>query len=135
MPARYLEDVAKPGQTVNPLFAFLGVEFKEAGREKARLELPFRPEFIQGGGVAAGGILATLADEAMAHVVMANLEQGQRTATIEMSVRYFRPVLKGIMVAEAVVVNRGRRIMGVEAQVADGEGRLLAKASASFMVL
>ena len=59
------------------------------------LRLACKPEFVQGAGAVAGGVVAALADEAMAHVVLANLAEGQKTATIEMTVRYFRPVLTG----------------------------------------
>lgn len=135
MPQQYLDNVLKPGQAVNPLFAFLGVVPRSIGRDKAVLELPFRPEFVQGGGVMAGGLLAALADEAMAHVVLANLEPGRKTATVEMSVRYFRPVLEGRLTATATLVHAGRRILSAEALVEDAKGRLAAKVSGSFFVI
>lgn len=135
MVSRYLDAVREPGQTVNPLFSFLGVALKQVGPDKAVLELPFRPEFIQGAGAVAGGVMAALADEAMAHVVMANLEDGQRTATIEMAVRYFRPALKDGLTAVAVLVNKGRRIISAEVVVTDARNRQVAKASGSFFVL
>lgn len=135
MPAKYLDAVRQPGQTVNPLFAFLGVDIKEAGPDRAVLELPFRPEFIQGAGAVAGGVVAALADEAMAHVVLANLAAGQKTATVEMTVRYFRPVLESGLTAVAVLVNKGRRIISAEALVTDAKNRQVAKAGGSFFVL
>ncbi|MFZ5426056.1 MAG: PaaI family thioesterase [Thermodesulfobacteriota bacterium] len=135
MPSRYLAAVREQGQKVNPLFAFLGVTCREASPERAVLTLACRPEFIQGGGVVAGGILAALADEAMAHVALANLEEGSRTATVEMSVRYFRPVVSGDLTAEAVLVNKGRRLLSIQAMVYDSENRLAAKAEGSFYVI
>jgi uncharacterized protein (TIGR00369 family) len=135
VPGTYLRAVREPGQSVNPLFAFLGVAVREITRDLAVLELPFRPELVQGGGVTAGGVVATLADEAMAHVVLANLDPGEHTATIEMSTRYFRPALSRALTATATLVNRGRRVMSAEASVTDEDGRLVAKASASFFRL
>ena len=132
---RYFEAIRKPGQTVNPLFAFLGISLVEADTQRAVLRLPFNPGFLQGANVVAGGILAALADEAMAHVVMANLASGQRTATVEMTVRYFRAVPSGDMSAVATVVHRGRRIMSAEAVITDEKGRVAVKASGSFFVL
>lgn len=128
----YLDQVKKPGQTVNPLFAFLGVEIERADAEKAVLRLPAKAQFIQGGGVVAGGILATLADEAMAHAVLARLEPGQMTATIEMNVRYLKAVRQGDIVCEAVVIRAGRSVVTVQAELKDSQGRLLAVAGASF---
>jgi uncharacterized protein (TIGR00369 family) len=135
MSSRYLDAIQKSGQTVNPLFTFLGVEFKEVGPERVVLALPFKPEFIQGAGAVAGGVVAALADEAMAHVVLANLGEGQKTATIEMTVRYFRPVLKDGITAVAQLVNKGRRIISAEAVVTDSKNRQVAKAGGSFFVL
>jgi len=135
MQERYFEAIRKPGQAVNPLFSFLGLSFDEVSPERVALTLPFRPEFRQGVNVVAGGILATLADEAMAHVVIANLAPGQTTATIEMAVRYFRAVREGKMTAVATLVHRGRRIVSAEAVITDEKGRMAVKASGSFYVL
>jgi uncharacterized protein (TIGR00369 family) len=142
--SRYLEAVRQPGQTVNPLFAFLGVNLVEVGPDRAVLELPLRPEFIQGAGVVAGGVIAALADEAMAHVVLANLGPSRGAATIEMNVRYFRPVrlvspvgpaLSEGLKAVATLANLGRRIVSAEAAVSGPDGRVVAKASGSFFIL
>lgn len=73
MPQTYLKKLQEDGQTVNPVFNFLGIVIEQISKEKVILRLPFKPGFIQGGGVIAGGIMATLADEAMAHLVIANL--------------------------------------------------------------
>jgi uncharacterized protein (TIGR00369 family) len=135
MPGAYLEDVLKPGQTVNPLFSFLGVKVQAVSPEEAVLRLDFREEFKQGGGMVAGGILATLADEAMAHVVLANLGDGRRTATTEMNVRYFRPVQGSGLTARARVVHLGRSLISTEALVLDDRGRMVAKAGGSFFVI
>ncbi len=135
MPQIYLSEVQKPGQVVNPLFTFLGVEIVEISAAQAVLRLPFRPELIQGAGVVAGGVMAALADEAMAHVVLANLSEGRQTATIDLSMRYFRPVRQGGLTATARLVNAGRRILSVEAVLLDDRQRQVAKAGGSFFVI
>jgi len=132
---RYFEAIRKPGQTVNALFAFLDLSLTLASPERVELKLPFRPELTQGAKVVAGGILATLADEAMAHVVIANLAPNQTTATTEMAVRYFRAVPHGEMTAVATLVHKGRRIMSAEVVITDEKGRMAVKASGSFYVL
>lgn len=134
MPQAYLKHVQEKGQQVNPLFSFLGAVVELISREKVVLRLPFQHSFIQGAGAIAGGIMATLADEAMAHLVLANLNTGETTATIEMNIRYLKGATRGEMAAEAIVIKKGRRIMTVAADILNEKGAILAQAGASFMI-
>ena len=131
----YLNEVRKSNQTVNPLFQYLGIIVEHISPENAVLRLPIKHEFFQGAGVVDGGILATIADEAMAHAVLANLDEGQSTATIEMNIRYLRPMKEGEICANARIIKKGRRIITVAAEVFDGKNSLLAYAGASFIVI
>jgi uncharacterized protein (TIGR00369 family) len=135
MPQVYLKKLQEAGQTINPLFNFLGVNIEFISKEKVILRLPFQHGFIQGAGVIAGGIMATLADEAMAHVVLANLNAGENTATIEMNIRYLKATAKGDIIAEAVLIKKGKRVVTVQADIIDDKRQLLAQAGASFMVI
>ncbi|MGE4298253.1 MAG: PaaI family thioesterase [Desulfovibrionaceae bacterium] len=135
MPRHYLRHVQEPGQTVNPLFNTLGVRVEHIGADRAVLCMDVDERHIQGAGVAAGGILATLLDEAMAHAVIATLDNGDATATVDMSVRFLRPVKRGDAVrAEARVLRRGGRIIHVEADVLLPNGDIAARGAASFIV-
>lgn len=138
MPHNYLAAVCREGQGVNPLFAFLKARITRVENGEAEIVMPVGMYLCQGGGVVAGGILATLADEAMAHAVMSRLEEGQATVTAEMNIRYLRaadPAEGGLLRARATVVKSGHSLCVAEAQVLDGDGRLLATAGATFYVL
>ena len=130
----YLEKVCEPGQTVNNLFTTLGVIVDSIDAETCVLRLPVKPIILQGAQMVSGGILATLADEAMAHCIIGGLKEGQITATIEMNIRYLRGVKDGVLIATAKVVRRGRTIVVAEAEVRKDDGTLLATAGASFWV-
>jgi len=131
----YLKKVQQPGQNVNPLFASLGVVVEKLSQESVVLRLPFRPDFIQGGGMIAGGIIATLADEAMAHAALANLNPGETTATIEMNIRYLKGCASGDITATASLIKKGRRVITLQADVINESNQSVAQAGASFMVL
>jgi uncharacterized protein (TIGR00369 family) len=131
----YLKKVQLPGQSVNPLFACLGVIVEKIAPERVVLRLPFRPDFIQGGGMIAGGIIATLADEAMAHAALANLNPGETTATIEMNIRYLKGCASGEIAAAATLAKKGRRVITLQADISDNSGQTIAQAGASFLVL
>lgn len=135
MPQTYLEDVQREGQTVNPLFVFLGVEVLELGPDRATLQLKIKPELIQGAGMAAGGILATLLDETMAHAVLAGNNPGQHTTTVDMNTSYYRPANKhATLVCEARVSKRGKRMVFAEAVIRHN-GHETARATATFLIL
>lgn len=135
MPVNYLQAVLLAGQTVNPLLATLGIEVLSAGDGRAVLRLPYNPGLVQGAGVVAGGILATLADEAMAHAVLSTLGQGRVTATVDMSVRYLSPAGVGEELrAQAQVIRKGSRVVFTRAEVSDGRGKAVASADASFLL-
>ncbi len=135
MRQEYLEAVQEPGQTVNPLFGFLGMEIVDIGKDRSAFRLRVRHEFIQGAGRLAGGMMALLLDEAMAHAVLGGNSGDAVCTTVDMNVSYYLGVSEGeILDCEAVVTNRGGRIVFAEASVFTG-GREVAKASASFMVI
>ena len=135
MPQCYLDAVRQIDQTVNPLFCFLKARLTLADHGKASIVMPVGPHLRQGGGNVAGGILATMADEAMAHVVMANLKAGAKTATIEMNMRYLRSAREGTLFAVGRIARQGRTIITTESEVLDQDNNLLALAGASFIVL
>jgi uncharacterized protein (TIGR00369 family) len=135
MPQLYFKKLQEEGQTVNPLFKFLGLSIELISKEKVIMRLPFRHDFIQGAGMIAGGMMAALADESMAHVVLANLNVGENTATIEMNIRYLKATAKGEIIAEAVLIKKGKRVVTVQADILDDKHQLLAQAGASFMVI
>ena len=135
MSCDYLEKVKKPGQQINRLFNFLEVEIGEISKEKAELGLKAKKDFLQGGCIVAGGILATMLDEAMAHVVLANLSEGEKTVTIDMNVSYLKAVNDSdYLLAEGRIIRRGRRVIYVEADIRLESGAVAAKATASFLV-
>ena len=134
MPQKYLEQVRQPDQTVNPLFRHLGIELIDLAHDNATLRLTIAPELIQGAGNAAGGILATLLDEAMAHAVLAGNQPGQYTTTVDMNVSFLRSVKPGQTVTcEAHVTKRGQRIIFTEATAQTTNA--VARATATFMMV
>ena len=135
----YLAAMCCEMQDVNPLFNHLGARLIAAENGEARIEMPLSPCLTQGEGAVAGGILATLADEAMAHAVISLINHDtHHTVTTEMNIRFLRgtdPNREGVLIGTATVIKPGRHIMTAEAQVRDDTGRLLATAGGSFFVI
>lgn len=138
MPQSYLEAVRQDDQTVNPLFSLLKARLTRAENGRAEIVMPVSAALRQGAGMVAGGILATLADEAMAHAVLSGLASGRSAVTAEMNIRYLRapePSERETLTARATIVKNGQALCVTEAGVYDGRERLLATAGATFYLL
>ncbi|MDR2161009.1 MAG: PaaI family thioesterase [Desulfovibrio sp.] len=135
MSASYLAAVLLENQKVNPLFRFLDIRLIRAEQGEAVLHLPARSSLCQGAGLIAGGMLATLADEAMAHALMSVMQPEEGCVTVEMNIRYLRaahPETTTALTAMARVLKKGTRMAFVSADVQDDQGHLLAAAGATF---
>ena len=88
-------------------------------------------------GTVHGGIIATLLDSAMTVAVVTVLPDGATTTTLGLEVKYLRPVAvdAGELRAEGVVVHAGRRVATAEGRLLDSDGRLLATATTTCLVL
>jgi len=86
-------------------------------------------------GTVHGGVLATLADTATGLAYRTVLDPGTTFTTIQLSVTYLTAGRAGRIEARGRVVKRGRRTGYAEADVVDGEGRLLARATALLAVM
>ncbi len=131
----YLAALLERDQKVNPLFTFLGAQMLRVENGEADITLAVGPNIAQGAGLVAGGILATLADEAMAHAVMSLLLPEQTIVTAEMSVRFLRATHAsetGLITAQGRVVKMGRSIAVAECNILYEGTRLLATAGATF---
>ena len=88
-------------------------------------------------GTVHGGILATFLDSAMGCAVQSALPEGKGYTTLELGVNFVRPVMPGAarIRAEGRVLHRGSRTATAEGRVVDGEGRLVAHATTTCLVL
>jgi uncharacterized protein (TIGR00369 family) len=87
-------------------------------------------------GIVQGGFLAAFADSAMgaASVTFAR-ERKVFSANAEIKVSFLKAVPVGAeLTCTAYVISGGRRAAFVEAEVVDGDGRLVAKASSTYML-
>jgi uncharacterized protein (TIGR00369 family) len=132
----YLEKIKKYGRQANPFFCLTGIDMVKAEPGIAILTMPVRPDMHNGVGWLQGGMLVALADEAMALALYPLLEKNEGIATIAESTSFIRGVRKGVILAEARVIRKGRRVAFMEAEVRadDREKTLLSRTSASFAI-
>jgi uncharacterized protein (TIGR00369 family) len=71
----------------------------------------------------------------MGMAFVSTLKHDQSFTTVNLSMQFFRPVWTTRLTAEAVVIQRGKTTGYVECTVRDGDGKLVAKAASTCMIL
>ena len=87
-------------------------------------------------GTVHGGLAATLLDSAMGLAIRSMLEKGVNSTTLEFKITLVRPITPetGLINAEGVVLNCGRRIGTAEGRITDAQGRLLAHGTTTCLI-
>jgi uncharacterized protein (TIGR00369 family) len=107
----------------------------EPGRAVFALE-PGEYQFNPIGSVH-GGVLTTLLDSAMGCAVHTMLPAGSGYTTLELKVNFLRRVTTETrrLRSEGAVIHLGRTVATAEARIVDGEGRLVAHATTTCLVM
>ena len=116
-----------------PYANLLGIELQKVTPGTATLSLDIKEELKRNNGIAHGGAIASLIDTATAFATLSVLNPDQRSTTIDLTINYLRPLIKGKATATAKVVRNGRRILAVSAEVFDESGNLAATALSSYI--
>ncbi|QUQ62762.1 PaaI family thioesterase [Kutzneria sp. CA-103260] len=114
-----------------------GLTFETVDPGRMVVSVATRPEFGNTMGTVHGGVLATLLDTAMSCAVHTTLPAGVGYTTLEIKVNYVRAAHTDgrLLTTEGVVVHAGRRTATAEGRVTDAEGRLIAHASTTCLIL
>lgn len=129
--ARIIRSRSKP----NTYYRLLGMKLRELEEGRALFSLSVLEEYSNAGGMVHGGVLASLADASMAAALATLIDLDREAiATVEMKINYMYPVTGGDLISEGKVVQRGRSLAVAEACLTNDEGRMVAKAMATFAV-
>jgi uncharacterized protein (TIGR00369 family) len=115
--------------------ATLGARITESEPGRVVLELQAGPEHRHGGGVVQGGVITQIADAAMGMSLATLQEDGLWNTTVELKINFLRPVVSGRIRAVGRVVEMKHTLFFSEADVLDGRGRLVARASSTCLAV
>lgn len=120
-------------------WAHMGVEVVEAASGVAVCRLRLRAEHLNYNGVAHGGTVAGLVDCAAGLAVrtLRSPEEiaGRPHATVDMHVAYLAGAKSaGTLVATGRVIKSGRTAYFAEVDIADDDGRAIARGTVTFVV-
>lgn len=117
----------------SPAIGWLHPVLEELSLDRAVLKLPYREEVSNGSGTVHGGILAMLADTALAFALSTNFDGKMGFATADLTIHFLRRA-RGDVWARAEIVKKGRRNNVGNVDIVDAEGRCVARVLASFLL-
>jgi uncharacterized protein (TIGR00369 family) len=120
-----------------PIASLLGFTLVDVGEGWAVFEGEVGEEHYNPIGVVHGGLSGMLADSAMGCAVQSTLPAGSGYTTLEFKVNLVRPITAEtrLIRCRAEIVHVGRRTGTAEARVTDPNGRLLAHATTTCLIL
>ncbi|MDI1266135.1 MAG: PaaI family thioesterase [bacterium] len=121
---------------LNTIARTLGYDVTEA--EAGRVVVSAMPNdtHLNPSGTVHGGLAATLLDSCMGLAIWTTLDKGFGQTTLEFKISLVRPITPetGLIKAEGVVLNRGRRVGTAEGRITDDKGRLLAHGTTTCLI-
>jgi uncharacterized protein (TIGR00369 family) len=117
------------------LVAHLGIEFVEVSADRVVARLTVTDKLLTTTGVVHGGTLMAFADTIGAAGTVANLAEGQRTATLESKTNFIAGTKSGVIQAVATPIHKGRRTQVWETRITDEGGKLLSVTTQTQMIL
>ena len=132
----FVRGLAEGTLPLNTIARTLGYDVTEA--ENGRVVVTATPDdtHLNPAGTVHGGLAATLLDSCMGLAIWSTLEKGIGQTTLEFKISLVRPITPetGVIRAEGVVLNRGRRVGTAEGRVTDDRGRLLAHGTTTCLI-
>ncbi len=116
-----------------PFHQWLGLKVVAVGEGTVELSATWRAEWVVNAerGYTHGGILATLVDLTADWALVS--KTGRGVPTVDLRVDYHRAAMPGDLRCLGKVVKFGGQISVAEAQILDGDGKLLASGRGVYM--
>jgi uncharacterized protein (TIGR00369 family) len=113
------------------LSGLIGLEFSYT-HDSCTIEFEVADFMFNPQGSLHGGIIATVMDISMGHLI--HHRTGRGAATIEMKTQYLRPLVSGRARCVSGFIRFGRRISYLESRLYDADGKLSAASTATWLM-
>lgn len=117
----------------SPALGWLRPSLEELALDRCVLRLPYREDVTNGSGTIHGGVLATLADTAVAFALSTNFDGKMGFATADLTIHYLRRARSEVL-ARARILKKGTRVNVGEVELVDSAGREVARVLATFIL-
>ena len=126
---------------VFPFFKLMGFELVDVLPGRAILRASWRADLVQPAGVMHGGVIASLVDTTIAQSMLLTprcieaFNRGARIVSVDLRIKYLRPVSEGTIICEATTPKVGRTITHSTAVVTDSAGKEVATGDSIYMIV
>ena len=112
----------------------LGIAFLITEKGKVEYRVSISEKHLATPFAAHGGVVATLCDSVLGIAALSCVVEEERiVATVEMTIKYIRPVLlNDVVVGYSEVIKAGKRLLFSEAKIYNQHKELVAVASGTF---
>jgi uncharacterized protein (TIGR00369 family) len=120
----------RPRDGIDPISKHFGFRWEAPNR----IRLTIRPDLINAGGLLSGVVAYALVDYSMGSTLWVDRNEGERIATIGISINYIQTATEGDIVCTSELDRRNDRVGVLRSEVRHEDGRLLATAVGSFSI-
>ncbi|MHB8511946.1 MAG: PaaI family thioesterase [Actinomycetota bacterium] len=114
---------------------WMGFEVVSFGEGSSELSLELEPHHLNPGGIIHGGVIAAMLDGAIGLALRTKAGLRSSHVTVQLNVQYVGMTGSGRVTAKGTATHLGSRIETGEGIMLDHSGRVLARASATFLVI
>src|SRR6187402_2768636 len=102
----------------HPFFKLMGARITYLSRDRVAAEAAVGPHLTNSSDILHGGVVVAMADHLGGAATIVNLDEGQRTATIESKINFFLSIPAGDKVrAVCAPLHKGRSTMVWETRI------------------
>jgi uncharacterized protein (TIGR00369 family) len=132
----FVQGLASGALPLNTMAETLGYDIVEAERGRVVITAEPSEAHLNPAGTVHGGLSATMLDSCMGLAIQSMLDKGIGSTTLEFKISFVRPITPetGVIRAEGVVINQGRRVGTAEGRVTDRRGRLLVHGTTTCLI-
>jgi acyl-CoA thioesterase len=123
-----------------PFFRLIGFELIDFGPKWAKTRIALTAELKNPNGVMHGGVLATLIDATITQALLMTDEYQEvrdtkgSMSSVDLRVKYLRPLPDGYATCEATISHLGRRVGHANAVVKNDQGKEVALGDSILMI-
>jgi acyl-CoA thioesterase len=119
----------------------MGLRVLDVGPGWSKATASYREDLVQPAGIMHGGDISSQIDTGIAHALMMTdrltelHREGGALVSVDLRVKFIRPVAQGTIFCDAKIVRLGRQIVHAEAIVTGEDGKEVARGDAIYMAV